>query len=245
MERNSKRGKNSHRAMVGKALFDKIILIIFIGAIFGGGASLYTKYTTTPVYDSVAQLYVYYKEGDVSNVNSGQITAKDYKTIIKSDAVLEQVIDELGFNCSVSYLRKNIDVTILPKSNILEIIATASDAKMAKNIVDCIVEVSKSKLVEILHAKSIEVISEGSLASEPISLNEVRNTIIGAIIGICLAVVMICIVALRDRKIKSEDDVEEYLNLNTLAVIPLCEEMNDNKKKVKMRERGKGKYAND
>ena len=59
----------------------------------------------------------------------------------------------------------------------------------------------------------------------------VKWSLIGGIIGVLLVSAIVIIQYLMDDTIKTSDDVEKYLGLSTLALIPVAVEETENKKK--------------
>ena len=59
------------------------------------------------------------------------------------------------------------------------------------------------------------------------------NFIIGGVIGVFLMIAIVLVRFLMDDTVKTPEDVEKYLQLSTLAVIPLNEGEPDGKKKKK------------
>ena len=55
----------------------------------------------------------------------------------------------------------------------------------------------------------------------PSSPNLLKNTAMGGLIGAVLAIAVIVVMYLMDDTIKTEEDVRKYLQLNTLAEIPM------------------------
>ena len=62
-----------------------------------------------------------------------------------------------------------------------------------------------------------------------------KNVVLGGICGVALTIFILIIRYILDDKIKSQEDIEKYLQLNTLAMIPLGEEEYDGKKKKGIR----------
>ena len=58
------------------------------------------------------------------------------------------------------------------------------------------------------------------MPEKPISPSMSRNVAMGALAGLVLAVGVVVLMTLMDDSIKSEDDIEKYLGLSTLAIIP-------------------------
>jgi len=74
----------------------------------------------------------------------------------------------------------------------------------------------------------------------PVSPNIMKNTVIGAALGAFLAIAIVVVIFLMDDTVKTADDVEKYLGLNTLTSVPLKEgETKAKKKKLLPRQGGK------
>ena len=58
-------------------------------------------------------------------------------------------------------------------------------------------------------------------ADSPSSPNVLKNTAMGALAGAVLAMAVIVIRYLMNDTIQTEDDIRKYLNLHTLAAIPM------------------------
>ena len=78
----------------------KKLWLIILAALIGGGIfGLYSKVILVPKYTSTAMMYVLSKETTLTSLADLQIGSqltKDYKVMITSRPVLQQVIDELG-----------------------------------------------------------------------------------------------------------------------------------------------------
>ena len=75
---------------------------------------------------------------------------------------------------------------------------------------------------------------EDPLPDHPSSPSVMKNTLIGAILGILIAAGIIILVFMLDDTVKTPEDVETYLGLNVLASIPVYDGTSaKNKKRVK------------
>ena len=73
----------------------------------------------------------------------------------------------------------------------------------------------------------------------PSSPHKFRDTVIGGVAGVVIVSAIIIAVHLMDNTIKTSDDIEKYLGLSALGVIPISEEeANAKTKKKKARAKG-------
>ena len=80
--------------------------------------------------------------------------------------------------------------------------------------------VSQKRLTEIMQIDEPTIAEEAVEAKRPSSPNNKRNILLGAVLGMILAIGYLVIRNILDDTIRSADDVEKFLRLNTLASIP-------------------------
>ena len=74
-----------------------------------------------------------------------------------------------------------------------------------------------------MEAGSVKLISEASTPLRPVSPSTMKNTAIGAMAGLVACVGVLVIRMLLNNKINSDADVQKYLDLPVLGVIPVYE----------------------
>ena len=228
-------------------LWDKIMVIIATGIIVGLGAFLVAKFFITPQYESETKLYVLNRANDsattLSDVQLSTQLTKDYKILVTSAPVMNEVIKELKLDMKASQLASSISVDTPSDTRVLQITVVSDDPYQAKKIADCVAKVSSQKICDIMKIEQVNVIEEGSLSEIPAFAVVQKWTIIGALAGIVLSAAVIVIKSMLDDTVKTTEDVEKYFDLSTLAVIPISEEMDDglpkNKKKSRKNKKNK------
>ena len=93
-----------------------------------------------------------------------------------------------------------------------------------KEIVDAIADVSAKQITSVMQIEGVNVIEYGRVANAPSSPNVKKNTMLGAIAGIVIAIAVLVVNFILDDRIKTSDDVEKYLGITNLSLIPLTEE---------------------
>jgi capsular polysaccharide biosynthesis protein len=155
---------------------------------------------------------------------------KDYKILIKSRPITEQVIHDLKLNMTHEELITYIDVVAPIDTRIIEIQVSHPDAALAKRIADSIAEISSESMVSIMGMEQANIIEEGNLPTIPSSPSIIKNTVIGGAIGILLTAGIIILITLLNDSIKTEADIERYLELTVLGFIPIVENPKKHKK---------------
>lgn len=217
------------------ALWNKIHLIILAGILMALVAFVGTKLFMTPMYTSTTSMYVLSRTDGSSSVTysdlqtSTQLT-QDYMELVKSRPVLEQVIAVLNLDMTTDQLKKCISTENASESRILTISVENEDPKLAKEIADALRESVSIQITEIMEADAVNPIEEANLPTSPSSPSTMKNIAIGGLLGILIAAGIIILIFILDDTIKTPDDVEYYLGLNTLTSIPIQEGVKKSKK---------------
>lgn len=85
--------------------------------------------------------------------------------------------------------------------------------------------------------EAVNVVDTADIPDEKASPSLSKNGIIGGLLGVIIATAIILIVYLTNDTIKSQEDVEKYLQLSVLGTIPLMEM----EKKSRKQKKGKGR----
>ena len=200
----------------------KVILATVVAAIIGFAAS---KFLMTPQYSSSAMMIVNTRQDVTSNVTSDQINSATklvatYSIIIKSDTVLQQVIENLGLGMTYSELNSRVSVQAVDDTQVMKITVRSNNPEWARQVCDKITEVSPNVILEAVEAGSVKVISNASIATDPVSPNTMKNTALAGMVGLVLCLAVIFLQVMLDNKINAEEDVAKYLELTVVGVIP-------------------------
>jgi len=216
-----------------KLLISKLWIIIAVGAITGLLALLGTKLLITPMYQSTAKLYINTRQNDssttLSDVQVSTQIVKDYKVLVTSRPVIEQVISNLELEIEPAQLVGAITCKIETDSRVLSITVTDKDPYVAKQLVDELANVSSTRIPKVTKIEGVEIIEYGIVPESQSSPNTMMNTVVGALLGMVIIVGVVVVRYILDDTIKNSEDVEKYLNMSTLALIPITEEEYDGK----------------
>lgn len=204
----------------------KIWIVFLMGIVGSVAAGLFTTMVMTPVYTSSTMLYIVNKTTTLTSLTDLQLgtqLTKDYKVLVTSRPVTKQVIEDLGLNMTNNQLAGKIRVNNPADTRILTISVEDSDPNMAKSIVDQVAKVASVRMAEIMDTTPPNVVEEGEVPTQKTSPSISANSIKGGMAGVMLSSLLIIALFLLNDTIKTPEDVEKYLGLNTLAAIPLFE----------------------
>lgn len=202
-------------------------LIIMVGIITAAATFLVNFFLITPKYESVTKIYVISKANSdamtYSDLQAGMILTKDYKELVKSRPVLEEVIAETGINTEIKSLEGQITVEVPTDTRIVSIKVQDKDPYQARIIADSVRIAAAKHIQAVMDTEAVNVVEEANLPIEKSSPHKLKNTIIGYWVGIFLAMAIVIAIYIMDDTIKTPDDVEKYLGVSILGTIPYSE----------------------
>lgn len=207
----------------------KLLWILLAGVIGAVSFGAYSKLVLVPKYASTAMVYVLSKETTLTSLADLQIGSqltKDYKVMVTSRPVLERVIEDLNLSCEYEDLREELVIDNPKDTRILSISIEDANPQLAADIVNTVAERSSEYIGEIMEMVPPKLVEEGIAATLPVTPNILKNTVIGAVIGILLVCGIVVIRVIMNDTIKTEEDIEKYLNISTLAEVPASKNTN-------------------
>lgn len=221
-------------------LLDKLAVIILVAVLGAIVAFTYTKFMIAPTYSSKTQIYVMNTSSATNQPSLGELQSstyltKDYLILCKSMPVLKKVIEELQLDINEDALASKISVSTPNDTRIITIAVTDTDPWMAKNIADAVREAAKVQIVDVTGVEAVNDVEEASLPDTPVGPNMRLNIIIGFLLGFVIAVIIIAVKFMLDDSIKSQEDIEKYLGISTLGLIPKTDTPDSKGKKKKKR----------
>ena len=218
-------------------------IIIVSGVIVAAVALLVSYFIITPKYESVTKIYVISKTNadtmTYSDLQAGSTLTKDYKELVKSRPVLEEVLAETGIDIELKDLEEQITVEVPTDTRIVSITVEDKDPYEARIIADSVRIAAAKHIQEVMDTEAVNVVEEASLPIEKSSPSILMNTAIGYAVGLFLAIAIVMINYIMDDTIKTPDDVEKFLGVSVLGSIPYSE--NDLSDKAEMERYGKKK----
>lgn len=208
-------------------MLQKLWIIILCFVVAGTMAFAGTKMFITPKYSSSSMIYILTKTTSVTSLADIQIGEKltvDFEYLALSRPVIEEVIDNLNMDNTYNEVVNMINISNPEDTRILKITVEHEDPVMAKKIANEMAEVTADRVSYVMDTDKPNVVENAVVAKDPSSPNALKNTVIGALFGAMVAVGVILLCYLMNDTIETEEDVRKYLDLHTLAAIPLAKE---------------------
>ena len=216
-------------------LLSRWLLIVLVGitaALIGFAISFFV---IAPTYESTTKIYILNKNESqnvtYSDMQLGTQLTKDYSELINSRYVLEEVIQKLRLNLDYQGLKEKVNVSSPTDTRIVAITVTDTDPVEAMNIANAIRESASNHIGNVMDIDAVNVVESANMPTKKAGPSYLKWTVIAGMLGVLLVCALVLIRYLLDDTIKSSEDVERYLGLSTLAIIPIIENEADSKKK--------------
>lgn len=211
------------REIVGLLLRKLKILILFLilGGLIAGSV---TRFLITPQYTGTSMIFVLTKTTSVTSladIQLGSALTTDFVMLATSRPTLERVIDELDLTEEPKDLQEMITVSNPADTRILQIDVSNPDPQLAADISNALADATADAVADIMSTDRPSIVEEAVVPEAPSSPSLMKNVMLGAMAGLFLAMAIVILRFLMDDTIKTEDDVAKYLNLNTLAALPV------------------------
>lgn len=201
-----------------------ILLAMLAGAVLLGA---YCTFLLKPSYKANSSIYITNTDSVItfSDLQLSAALTEDYAKIIKSRTVLNKVIDELGLELSYKQLSELVSVTNPESTHIVDITVTCGDPELSRDITNALTNISVNQIYQIVGSSMPSVIDFSvAEAVEEIQPGLKKYLMMGAVLGAALVCGILILRMMMDTTLKTEEEVEKYLNLPVLSSVPYFKE---------------------
>ncbi|MHC1724388.1 MAG: YveK family protein [Aminipila sp.] len=203
----------------------KLIILITLACTLVSG--LVSFYVLKPSYESQTSIIVGKPEGtdksqtEYNDVMLYQKLIQTYQEIAKSRVVADQTVAILGNAYTAEDIQKTVTVTPQTDTQILVIKAKNGDPVEAAKISSAVSKafIEQSKIV-FPTGGDIQVMDYAIVPVDPVSPNKKMNLAIAFLIGLMGSMGLAFVLEMMDRTIKTEDEVERYIGVPIIGMIP-------------------------
>lgn len=202
-----------------------IIHTILIGIIFALASFLVTKILIDPVYESETTLIVNNRRTDESTITSDEIRsaatlADVYGIIIKSNAVMEPVVESINADLTMDQLKRKVSVSSVNNTQVIKISVKDTDPILARDLANEIIKIAPDIIVDMVEAGSAKVVSYPEVPEHAVSPNTKMNILVAGMLGVMLSVGFVFLRFILDKTFRNSQEIENYLGIPVIGVIP-------------------------
>lgn len=212
-----------------KALMQNIlkrIWIVILCAILTAAVSLmYTVNFVTPTYKASVSMYINNNSGASDRVSSSDLAvalqlALTYVNIVKSDTVLEEVVETTGLNLTVEEIKSMMSAEVVDETEMFRVSIVSPDPQMSADIANAIASVAPAEISKIIEGSNAKVIDYAKVPTSRFAPSYTTNTVVGGLVGGFVAIAVIVISVLADSCVRGEDDLMRIYKVPVLGAIP-------------------------
>lgn len=209
-----------------KTLKKRAILILLTMLLAVTVAAVTSFLLLTPIYQASTQILVNQQKSEQNQFNTQDIQANlqlinTYNVIITSPAILSKVIEQLDLNTTPAALKGKITVNSAQNSQVVNVSVEDPEPYMAVDIANTTAEVFQEEIQKLMNVDNVNILSPAVLSDKPtpIKPDPYLNMAIAAVIGLMIGVGIAFLLEYLDTTVKTEQDVEEFLDLPILGLV--------------------------
>lgn len=208
------------------ACLNKLWLIILLGVLGAAVAFAYTFHFIPATYNATTSIIVSntnsvkYMLDASANMNNTERLVKTYINILRSDRVMEQVQEAVGGDYTLKEIKNMISAAQVDTTEMFTITVTHTDPKAAAEIANVASDTVIDAIMELIRETSANVLDYAKVPTTRSGPNYQKNTLIGAAVGIVLAVGIIALIVITDVRIKDEEDLNAMFEYPVLGRVP-------------------------
>lgn len=201
-----------------------LIILPFVAMLTSG---IFSFFIITPVYRSSTTLMVgktYSGENgpllQYNDILTANQLVKTYSQIAKSRTVAEKVIELEKLDLTPGAFSGKIDVQPVRDTQLIQISIDDPNPNKAARLANVSGQVFIKKVVDVMKLDNVNIVDPAVPPQFPEKPNKRMNIMIAGVVGLMAAVGLIFLMEFLDQTIKSSEDINRYLELPVLGVIP-------------------------
>lgn len=199
----------------------QIILCAILGGLLAFG---YTRFLITPLYQAEAKMYMVSASAgsmiSISDLQLGSQLTSDYKQLMVSRPLLEDVIESLDLNMGYGALKGMISVSNPADTRILSVTVTSSDPNLSCQIANELVDQAVDYLPRVMECDEPNVVERAVVPGGASSPNYARNVFFGVLLGVVACCAVLLIRFLVNDTFVTAEDLTRRFGIQPLASIP-------------------------
>ena len=209
------------------AYLHKWWVVVICAIVAALGTLFVTANFVTPTYRASVTVYVNNTRADQvieylsnSNLEASKQLVGTYTYIIGSDSVLSKVVEKTELAYSISDIRAMMTTQQVDDTVIFRIHITHPDRYVAAKVANAIASVAPTEIEEFVEGSSAKIVDFAKIPTSRYTPNYKKNTMLGATIGVVVALLYITLRYLLDVRIKDSEDLAMLFEVPILGQIP-------------------------
>ena len=252
-------------------VLSKIWVVVICAILFATSSFLYTKFAVPLKYESYTSLYVRSdrtvstqdndSEVNMNTLNLSKSLVSTYVVVLQSDSVMDKIGNLLVLEfddetlasvftiedgkISTESIKSCFTMTSIDDTEAMKISAVTTNPEVSAALCNMMAQVAPDFLIRVVGAGSVEIIDPAVPDYTPVSASIPKNTLLGLLAGIVVAVVFIFIVDFVDDTVKDSNDISDLFDKSVLGEVQNISTEGSSKKRKKDWERAPRKLLID
>ncbi len=216
-----------------EVLLPKWVFILVGTLIVALLAFVYSAKIMDPVYVAQGRLYITgtveslpaseKHDTDLSDLMISQELSRTYGQLLSSKSFFKDVAAASDTGCTYEKIQKMTKISNVENTGILQVSVSSTDPVEASAIANTILECAPEEIERVIVRGSASIIELADVPVKPSSPNISRNTIIGALVGLVLSILIVFLQNMFDKSIKSAEEVKDVFGLPVLGTVPVID----------------------
>ncbi len=210
---------------IARLLWAHIVQIVAAAVAAALICLLVCMFALTPKYQASINMIVNTRQDTTTTFTNDNFTSaknliSTYAVIIKSNTVLNEVIDTLDLDMTYGQLYGMVSVTSVDDTQIMKVAVTDIDAKRAGEIAQTIADIVPDVLVEKVEAGSCKTVSDVSVNPNKVFPQTKKYVVMAGLLGAVAVCGVLVLAHLLHDTVVDDEDVQKKLGLPMLGLIP-------------------------
>jgi capsular polysaccharide biosynthesis protein len=204
-----------------RAILDRIVFVVLIPFLAIAVTALICWNVLPSTYTATTSMYVLNRtsEGVISytDVNTSSLLVNDYQELATSNRVQSGAANVVGMADLKDF---KISISTKNSTRMIYVNVEGTDPIATANVANAIAENLSTCILEVMQVGNISIIDAAVPPTEPSGPNSLQNTLLAGILGLVLSISIVIFIEVFNTRIRTADDVDNFLKLPVLAQIP-------------------------
>lgn len=206
----------------------RTVLIITVTLLATIASGIISWFLLDPVYETKSSIIIgkpVEQQGEkiqYNDVMMYQKLVKTYGEIAKSYTVAEKTYEELELTHPISLQTLRNSISVAPQAD-TQIIVIKAQSTYPEDAADMVNKLTSQFIVEaqrMYPSENVQVMDKAQVPGSPIKPQKALNLVIAFVMGLMVSVGIAFLMEYLDTTIKTQKDIEHYLELSVIGMIP-------------------------
>ena len=217
--------KEFNPVLMLKAIWKKLWLVILVTLFSGALTFVGVKMFVTPTYRSSFTAYINNKKDAESSVTGSDVKAsqalvRTYSEIMTSKYVLKESAESIDLDSNYARVKKLVSTSVNNETGIITVNVDTDSPQKSYDLAMAIEHTTLIYTANIVDGSSMKIIDHPFLPTSIYKPNYIKLSMLGAVAGMLLIVIVICIRQFFNDKVTSEEELEDRYSIPIVGVIP-------------------------